>query len=160
MRKMRSSSKYSIIKDVEAGKGTKIYDHVNIYKCKIGKNCKIEAYVYIEGGVVIGNNCKIKPFVFIPTGVTIEDDVFIGPNVTFTNDKYPRARGEWKLLQTRVKKGASIGANCAILPGLTIGEHALVGAGSVVTKDVPDHAVVSGSPARVRGYGTPKTEVH
>jgi UDP-2-acetamido-3-amino-2,3-dideoxy-glucuronate N-acetyltransferase len=149
MRKMQGSSKYSIIKDVEVGEGTKISDHVNIYKCKIGRNCKIEAYVYIEGGVIIGDNCKIKPFVFLPTGVTIEDDVFIGPNVTFTNDKYPRARGEWKLLQTRVKRGVSIGANCTILPGLTIGEHALVGAGSVVTKDVPDHAVVSGNPARV-----------
>ena len=152
MRKMRSSSKYSIIKDVEAGKGTKIYDHVNIYKCKIGRNCKIEAYVYIEGGVVIGNNCKIKPFVFIPTGVTIEDDVFIGPNVTFTNDKYPRAHGEWKLLETRVKRGASIGANSVILPGLTVGEYALIGAGTVVTKNVPDYAIVTGNPGRIVRY--------
>jgi len=160
VRKTRVSSKYSIVKDVEVGEGTKIFDHVNIYKCKIGKNCKIEAYVYIEGGVVIGDNCKIKPFVFIPTGVTIEDDVFIGPNVTFTNDKYPKACGEWKLLETRVKRGASIGANCVILPGLTIGEYALVGAGSVVTKDVPDFAIVTGNPGSVTGYRTLKTEAH
>jgi UDP-2-acetamido-3-amino-2,3-dideoxy-glucuronate N-acetyltransferase len=159
VRNKRDASKHSIIKDVEVGEGTKIYDHVNIYKCKIGKNCKIESFVYIEGGVVIGDNCKIKPFVFIPTGVTIEDDVFIGPNVTFTNDKYPRARGEWKQLQTRVKKGASIGANCTILPSLTIGEYALVGAGSVVTKDVPNYAIISGNPARIMGYGAPKTKV-
>lgn len=160
MRKMWASSKYSTIEDVEVGEGTKICDHVNIYKCKIGKNCKIEAYVYIEGGVVIGDNCKIKPFVFIPTGVTIEDDVFIGPNVAFTNDKYPSAHGEWKLLRTRVKRGASIGANCVILPGLTIGQYALIGAGSVVTKDVPDYAVVSGNPARIRTHETPKAESH
>jgi UDP-2-acetamido-3-amino-2,3-dideoxy-glucuronate N-acetyltransferase len=152
MRKTRGSSKYSIVKDVEVGEGTKIYDHVNIYKCKIGKNCKIEPFVYIEGGVVIGDNCKIKPFVFIPTGVTIESDVFIGPNVAFTNDKYPRARGDWKLLQTRVKRGASIGANSVILPGVTIGEKALVGAASVITSDVPDNAVLTGNPARILRY--------
>ena len=152
MRKTRGSSKYSVIRDVEVGEGTKIYDHVNLYRCKIGKNCKIEPFVYIEGGVVIGDNCKIKPFVFIPTGVTIESDVFIGPNVAFTNDKYPRAHGEWKLLQTRVKRGASIGANSVILPGVTIGEKALVGAGSVVTSDVPDNAVLAGNPARILRY--------
>jgi len=158
MRKKNRSSKYSIVKDAEVGEGTKIYDHVNIYKCKIGKNCKIEPYVYIEGGVVIGDNCKIKPFVFIPTGVTIEDDVFIGPNVSFTNDKYPKAHGEWKLLQTRVKKGASIGGNSVTLPGITIGEYALIGAGTVVTKDVPDYAIVAGNPGRVMRYRTPRTK--
>ena len=152
MRGMRRSSRFSVIKDVEVGEGTEIHDQVNIYKCRIGRNCKIEAYVYIEGGVVIGDNCKIKPFVFIPTGVMMEDDVFIGPNVTFTNDKYPRARGDWKLLQTRVKRGASIGANCVILPGVTIGEKALVGAGSVITSHVPDNAVVAGNPAQILRY--------
>ena len=156
MRKTRGSSKYSVIRDVEVGEGTKIYDHVNIYKCKIGKNCKIEPFVYIEGGVVIGDNCKIKPFVFIPTGVTIERDVFIGPNVAFTNDKYPRVRGDWKLLQTRVKRGASIGANSVILPGVTIGEKALVGAGSVITSDVPDNAVLAGNPAQILRYRNEK----
>jgi acetyltransferase-like isoleucine patch superfamily enzyme len=85
--------------------------------------------------------------------VTIEDDVFVGPNVSFTNDKYPRVKGEWKLLRTRVKKGASIGANSVILPGVTIGEDAMVGAGSVVTRDVPSNAVVAGNPACIMGYG-------
>jgi len=146
------SSKFSIIKDAEIGEGTKVHDQVNIYKCKIGKNCKIDAYVYIEEGVKIGDNCKIRPFVFIPTGVIIEDDVFIGPNVTFTNDKYPKVKGEWKLLPIKVKREASIGANSTIVAGITIGENALVGAGSVVTKDVPSNAVVAGNPARIIGY--------
>jgi len=146
------SSKFSIIKDAEIGEGTKIHDQINLYKCKIGKNCKIDAYVYIEEGVKIGNNCKIRPFVFIPMGVTIEDDVFIGPNVTFTNDKYPKSRGEWKLLPISVKTGASIGGNSIILPGVTIGKNALIGAGSVVTKDVPDNAVVAGNTARIFSY--------
>ena len=152
VRKASGVSKFSIIKDAEIGEGTKVHDQVNIYKCRIGRNCKIDAYVYIEEGVEIGDNCKIRPFVFIPTGVIIEDDVFVGPNVTFTNDKYPKARGEWKLLPVRVKRGASIGANSVVVAGVTIGEDALVGAGSVVTKDVPVNAVVAGNPARIIGY--------
>jgi UDP-2-acetamido-3-amino-2,3-dideoxy-glucuronate N-acetyltransferase len=149
---MKRTSKYSFLKDVEVGEGTVVHDHVNLYKCKIGRNCKVDAFVYVEEGVVIGDNCKIRPFVFIPTGVTIEDNVFVGPNVSFTNDKYPKVKGEWKLLRTRIMKGASIGANSIILPGVTIGEEALVGAGSVVTEDVPGKAIVAGNPARVMGY--------
>lgn len=148
---MNKVPKYSILRDVEVGEGTRIFDHVNLYKCRIGKNCKIDSYVYIEEGVIIGDNCKIRPFAFIPTGVIIEDNVFVGPNVTFTNDKYPKVSGEWKLLGTRVKRDASIGARSVVLPGVTIGEKALIGAGSVVTKDVPANAIVVGNPAYVIG---------
>jgi UDP-2-acetamido-3-amino-2,3-dideoxy-glucuronate N-acetyltransferase len=149
---MKKRSKYSFLKDVEIGEGTVVHDQVNLYKCKIGKNCKIDAFVYIEEGVVVGDNCKIRPFVFIPTGVTIESNVFIGPNVTFTNDKFPKVKGKWALVRTLVKSGASLGANCVILPGVTVGKEALIGAGSVVTKDVPDLAVVAGNPATITGY--------
>lgn len=149
---MTRRSRFSVLADLEIGNGTVIHDQVNLYKCKIGSNCKIDAFVYVEEEVVVGDNCKIRPFVFIPTGVVIEDNVFIGPNVSFTNDKYPKARGRWKLLRTKVEKGASIGANSVILPGITIGEDALVGAGSVVTKNVPSKAIVVGNPARIVGY--------
>jgi acetyltransferase-like isoleucine patch superfamily enzyme len=147
-------AKYSIIKDVKVGENTRIYDQVNLYKCKIGKNCKIDAYVYIEEGVEIGDNVKIRAFTFIPEGVKIEDDVYIGPRVTFTNDKYPRARGRWRLLKTLVREGASIGAGSIILPGVTIGRYALIGAGSIVTKDVEDYAIALGVPAKTVGYVT------
>ena len=152
VRQMKRKTKYSVIKDAVIGEATVIHDQVNLFKCVIGKNCKIDSFVYIEEEVVIGDSCKIRPFVFIPTGVTIEDNVFIGPNVTFTNDKYPKAQGEWELFRTRVQKGVSIGANSVILPGVTIGEGALVGAGSVVTKNVPKEAVVAGNPASIIGY--------
>jgi len=146
--------KYAVIEGVKIDKNVKIYDQVNLYKCEIGEGTKIDAFVYIEEGVKIGRNVKIRPFTFIPTGVVIEDDVFIGPNVTFTNDKRPKVRGDWELLQTIVKRGAAIGAGAVILPGVTIGEFALVGAGAVVTKDVPPKAIVVGNPARVIGYRT------
>src|SRR6266498_4012286 len=148
-------TRYSVIKNAEVGKNARIYDQVNLYRCKIGKNTKIDSFVYIEEGVTIGDNCKIRPFVFIPTGVVIEDNVFIAPNVTFTNDKHPRAHGEWRRLDTRVKQFASIGAGSAINPGVQIGENALIGAGSVVTKDIPDNAIAVGIPARVVGYRKP-----
>ena len=143
-----SKPKYSVIKDSTVGRNSRIYDHVNLYKCQIGKNSKVDAFVYIEEGVVIGDRVKIRAFTFIPTGVVIEDDVFIGPHVTFTNDKYPRVGAKWKLLKTVIRKGASIGAGSVILP-VTIGENSLIGAGSVVTKDVPDNVLVRGNPAKI-----------
>jgi UDP-2-acetamido-3-amino-2,3-dideoxy-glucuronate N-acetyltransferase len=143
--------KYSIIKKTAIGRNSRVYDQVNLYGCKIGKNTKIDSYVYIEEGVTIGDNCKIRPFVFIPTGVVVEDNVFIAPNVTFTNDKHPRAHGEWTRLNTIVKKNASIGAGVTISPGVQIGENALIGAGSVVTKNIPDNAIAVGVPARIVG---------
>ena len=140
----------AVREDVEIGKGTKIYDQtlINLYGCKIGKNCVIANFVEIGKDVVIGNNCKIEAFSFIPTGVIIEDNVFIGPHVCFTNDKKPRIGGKWKVIKTTVKKGASIGANATIICGVEIGEGAMVGAGSVVTKDVVPGTTVAGNPAR------------
>ena len=150
----------SIIEDVERGGCVVIHDFVNIYRCKIGDNTKIASFVEIQEGVEIGKNCKIEAFVFIPKGVKIEDNVLVGPHVCFTNDKNPRATtpaGElkgvedWEVSEILVKKGASIGANAIILPGIVIGENAMVGAGSVVTKDVPANKIVVGNPARVIG---------
>ena len=147
-----------IIDKVKLGKNVKIYNFVNIYKCEIGDNTKVGSYVEIRENVKIGKNCKIQAFAFLPQGVIIEDEVFIGPHACFVNDKIPRAavngrlkeQGEdWKPLTTIVKKGASIGANATILGGITIGENSIVGAGAVVTKDVPANAVVAGNPARI-----------
>jgi UDP-2-acetamido-3-amino-2,3-dideoxy-glucuronate N-acetyltransferase len=141
-------SQFSVIVDAEIGEGTVVRDHVNLYKCRIGRNCKIESFVYIEEGVAVGDYCKIKPHVYLPTGVVIEDQVFLGPNVTFTNDRYPRVEGDWRPLKTVVEHGASIGAHSVILPGVRIGRDAVVGAGSVVTTDIPKGATVCGNPAR------------
>lgn len=143
-----SKPKFSVLKNLAVGSNTRIYDQVNLYKCKIGKDSKVDAFVYIEEGVVIGDRVKIRAFTFIPTGVVIEDDVFIGPHVTFTNDKYPRINREWKLLKTTIKKGSSIGAGSVILP-VRIGKNSLIGAGSVVTKDIPDNVLALGNPARI-----------
>jgi len=137
--------------DCKIGKNTKIAASADVYKCVIGNNCKISAFVYIEEDVVIGDNCKIRPFTFIPTGVTIGNGVFIGPGVTFTNDKYPRAinkdgtlknEEDWTLVKTVVKDGASIGTGAIILCGVTIGRHAVIGAGAVVTKNVSDGTII------------------
>jgi len=144
--------KYTVITpDTEIGEGTVIWNFVNLWGCRIGRNCVIGSFVEIGRGVVIGDRCKVEAFTYIPPGVRIEDDVFIGPRVTFTNDKYPVAGGEWKILETVVRRGASIGAGAIILPGITIGELAVVGAGAVVTHDVPPRAVVAGVPARPVG---------
>ena len=131
---------------------------VNLYGCRIGDGSKIASFVEIQRGVVLGKNVKVEAFAFIPTGVTIEDGAFIGPHVCFTNDRYPRAVSDdgkplgpddWQVLPTLVKRGAAIGANATIVCGVTIGEAAMVGAGSTITRDVPDHSLVLGSPGRV-----------
>jgi len=144
-------AKYYKIDDCDIGEDTIVRDYVNLYGCKIGNGCRIAAYVEIQRGVKIGDRCKIEAFAFIPSGVTIEDEVFVGPHACFTNDRVPKAVGDWEITPTLVKKGASIGANATIICGVTIGENALVGAGAVVTKDVPANAVVVGAPARTIG---------
>jgi UDP-2-acetamido-3-amino-2,3-dideoxy-glucuronate N-acetyltransferase len=146
---MRLLAKYHTIEDAQIGEGTIVRDFVNLYGCRIGKDCKIAAFVEIQRGVCVGDRCKIEAFAFIPSGVTIEDEVFIGPHVCFTNDRIPMAVGDWKVVPTLVKKGASIGANATIICGVTIGEKALVGAGAVVTKDVAPGTKVVGIPARI-----------
>ena len=146
---MKLLAKHYVVENAEIGENTVIRDYVNIFGCKIGKNCKIAAFVEIQKDVTIGDRCAIEAFVFIPTGVTIEDEVFIGPHVCFTNDMYPKAVNPgWKIVPTIVKKGASIGAGSVIRCGITIGEGSLVGAGSVVTKDVPPNTLVVGNPAK------------
>lgn len=147
-----------IAADVKLGKNVKIYDFVNLYGCEVGSNSKIGTFVEIQKGSKIGENCKISSHTFICEGVTIEDDVFVGHHVVFVNDKFPRATNkdghlqteqDWKVERTYVKRGASIGSGAVILSNLTVGEGALVGAGSVVTKSVPPNCIVAGNPARV-----------
>jgi acetyltransferase-like isoleucine patch superfamily enzyme len=146
-----------IAPDVKLGKCVKLYAFVNLYGCEIGDGSKIGTFVEIQKGARIGANCKISSHTFICEGVTIEDGVFIGHGVTFINDMYPRATTEdgtlqtdadWKCIATVVKKGASIGSGSTILAGITIGEYAMVGAGSVVTHDVPPRTIIAGNPAR------------
>ncbi len=129
--------RFSSIVRCKIGAGTILHDHVNLYACRVGKYCKVDSFVYIEEGVHIGDRSRIRPFVFIPTGVRIGADVFIGPSVTFTNDKYPKIGRAFTLEHTIVEDGVSIGAGSVVLPGVKIGSGALIGAGSVVTKDVP-----------------------
>ena len=146
--------------DVRLGRNVRIYEFTNLYGCEIGDDVKIGTFVEIQKGVKIGNRCKISSHTFICEGVTLEDEVFIGHHVVFTNDLYPRATNEkgqlkteadWACIPTLVKRGASIGSGAVLLCGITIGERAIVGAGSVVTKDVPSGAIVAGNPARVLG---------
>jgi acetyltransferase-like isoleucine patch superfamily enzyme len=146
--------------DVKLGQGVKLSKFINLYGCTVGENTKIGAFVEIQKNAHVGKNCKISSHTFICEGVVIEDDVFVGHGVTFINDTYPRATTEagalqteadWKVEPTLVKQGASIGSGATILANVTIGEKALVGAGSVVTKDVPAGAVVAGNPAKIIG---------
>ena len=147
-----------ITPDVKLGQGVRIFGFVNLYGCEIGDESKIGTFVEIQKGAKIGRRCKISSHTFICEGVTIEDEVFIGHSVTFTNDLYPKATNpdgslqlatDWACLKTVVKRGAASGSGATLLCGITIGEKAIVGAGSVVTKDVPAGAVVAGNPARV-----------
>ena len=148
---MKLMAQYYKIDNCEIGEDTIVRDFVNLYGCKIGRGCRIAAYVEIQRGVTIGDRCKVEAFAFIPSGVTVEDEVFIGPHACFTNDRIPKAVGDWEVTPTLVKKGASIGANATVICGVTIGENALIGAGAVVTKDVPANAVMAGCPARIIG---------
>ena len=145
-------------RNVKVGKNTKIWHYVNLYDCEIGDDCVIGSYVEIESGVKIGNRCKIECGVFIPSGVIIEDEVFVGLHVTFTNDKYPHAVGDWKTISTIVRKGASIGANSTIRCGVVIGENAMIGCGSVVTKNVPPNQIWFGNPAKFLRWSSCQNE--
>ena len=147
-----------IAPDVKLGRDVIIYNFVNLYGCEIGDGTKIGSFVEIQKGVTVGRNCKVSSHSFICEGVTIKDEVFIGHGVIFINDKYPRATTadgslqtevDWKVSATIVERGASIGSGAAILCGVTIGEYAIVGAGAVVTKDIPARTSVAGNPARV-----------
>ena len=151
----------SAASDVKMGQGVKLAKFVNLYGCEIGEGTKIGTFVEIQKNAKVGKRCKISSHTFVCEGVTIEDRVFVGHSVTFINDSFPRATNpggelqteeDWKVEPTVVKKGASIGSGSTILSNLVIGENAIVGAGSVVTKDVPPNAVVLGNPAQVRRY--------
>ncbi len=143
-----------VSKDAKIGPGTKVWNNAQIREhAEIGSNCVISKDVYIDLRTSIGNNCKIQNGVSVYLGVTIEDDVYIGPNVTFTNDKLPRAfNDEWQVSATLLKKGASVGAGTVVVCGITIGEYAMIGAGAVVTKDVLDYSLVLGVPAKFSGW--------
>jgi len=149
-----------ISEDVLLGKNVRLSKFINLYGCTIGDNTKIGAFVEIQKNAMVGKNCKISSHSFVCEGVVIEDDVFIGHGVAFTNDVYPRAtadgrlqsEADWVVEPTLVKKGASIGTGATILPRITIGDHAIVGAGSVVVADVPPRAIVAGNPARLLRY--------
>jgi acetyltransferase-like isoleucine patch superfamily enzyme len=150
-----------IAPDVKLGRDVKLSKFINLYGCEVGDESKIGAFVEIQKNATVGKRCKISSHTFVCEGVTIEDNVFIGHGVMFINDSYPRAtagdgnlqtEADWKVERTIIKKGASIGSGATILCGITIGENAIVGAGSVVTKDVPANSIVAGNPARVLRY--------
>jgi acetyltransferase-like isoleucine patch superfamily enzyme len=149
------------LKNVAVGKDVKIFNFVNAYGCSIGDKSKVGAFVEIQKGATIGKNCKISSHSFICEGVNIKDNVFIGHNVTFINDKFPRSTNEdgsvqteadWVCVDTIIEEGASIGSSATLLCGITVGKRAIVGAGSMVTKDVPANAIVAGNPAKIIKY--------
>jgi acetyltransferase-like isoleucine patch superfamily enzyme len=150
-----------IASDVKLGHGVRLSKFINLYGCEIGDDSKIGAFVEIQKNATVGRRCKISSHTFICEGVTIEDNVFVGHGVTFVNDSYPRAvnqdgslqtEKDWKVEPTVIRKGASIGSGATILPNTNVGENAIVGAGSVVTKDVPPNSIVAGNPAKVLRY--------
>lgn len=156
-----------IAPDVKLGKGVQIYAFVNLYGCEIGDGTRIGTFVEVQKGARIGKRCKISSHTFICEGVSIEDECFVGHHVVFINDLFPAAvtadgslqtEADWKVIETRVRRRASIGSGAVILCGVTIGEGAIVGAGSVVTKDVPEHTVVAGNPARALRAAAPSQE--
>lgn len=142
-----NKSKHSVITDTKLHGDVDIYDQVNLYGCEIGAGTKIDAFVYIEEDVIIGEDCTVRPFTFIPTGVVLEDRVFVGPNVTFTNDLRPSVDGQWELVESVIREDAAIGAGATIGPGVEIGAKSMVGAGAVVIDDVPPGTTVIGNPA-------------
>ncbi len=158
---MLNDSYLCIAADVKLGRDVRLAKFINLYGCEIGDETKIGAFVEVQKNAKIGRRCKISSHSFVCEGVTIEDNVFVGHGVTFINDSYPRAtstagalqtEADWKVERTVVKKGASIGSGSTILSKVTIGENAIVGAGSTVTKDVPENAIVAGNPARILRY--------
>lgn len=157
----------SVAADVILGRNVQLFNFVNLYGCEIGDDTKIGTFVEIQKGAKVGNRCKISSHSFICEGVTIEDEVFIGHGVIFTNDRFPKAtaangglqtEADWTCVPTLVKRGASIGSGATLLCGITVGENALVGAGSVVTRDVPANTTVVGNPARIKEEGGVRSE--
>ena len=156
--KRKAAACQLIAPDVKLGRNVRLHGFVNLYGCEIGADTRIGTFVEIQKGAKIGERCKISSHTFICEGVTLESEVFVGHSVTFINDRLPRAttatgapqtEADWSCQQTRVKRGASVGSGATILGGITIGENALIGAGSVVTKNVPANAIVAGNPARI-----------
>lgn len=169
MRLASDASPYlAIAPDVRLGANVKLSKFINLYGCEIGDNTKIGAFVEIQKNATVGKNCKISSHTFVCEGVEIEDGVFIGHGVTFINDSYPRAvradgelqtESDWKVEKTIIRRGASIGSGSTILSNVEIGENAIVGAGSVVTKDVPANAIVAGNPAKLFRYITQEKQI-
>jgi acetyltransferase-like isoleucine patch superfamily enzyme len=164
---MSADAFLSIAPDVQLGRDVRLSKFINLYGCRIGDETKIGAFVEVQKNASVGRRCKISSHTFICEGVTIEDGVFVGHGVTFVNDRFPRAttasgdlqtESDWRVEPTVVKAGASIGSGATILANVTIGEHAMVGAGAVVTRDVPPHGIVAGNPARLLRRMTPADE--
>jgi UDP-2-acetamido-3-amino-2,3-dideoxy-glucuronate N-acetyltransferase len=163
-----SQSLQQIASDVKLGKNVRVYGFTNLYGCEIGDEVKIGTFVEIQKGAKIGSRCKISSHTFICEGVTLEEEVFVGHNVVFTNDRFPRATNpdgklqtdaDWKCVPTLVRRGASIGSGTVLLCGITIGENAMIGAGSVVTKDVPPNTIAAGNPAKVIKFISSQTQI-